>query len=143
MNLKHKAISSFIASLVLLGIVVLAGIIIYQFTLGYLVSGNPLESQNGALQIQSITQKEPNLIIYIKNIGNAALDLDPNSNAQIYIEDTKIPSSSYTMTDLVVNEGVTSTITITPIDQTWRGRAINIKVVASDGTFAQTTKNIS
>ena len=140
---RRRAISSLLANLILIALLVAAGITIYNSTIGYLAGSNPLKNQDRALQIQSVAQIDSNLVIYVKNIGTISLKLDPKLNSTIYVDDKKIPSSSYAMTNSVVDEGAMSTITITSMDQNWRGKTINIKVVASDGTFSQTTKYIN
>ncbi|MGD0804346.1 MAG: hypothetical protein ABSA11_09765 [Candidatus Bathyarchaeia archaeon] len=138
---KKRAISTFIAVLILIILTVAAGIIVYAYTMGYLGSIS-LPSVDKSMLIEAVSQDSSQLTIYVKNIGNIALNLDPKSNARIYIDNEEISSDSINTTPTNLGEGVTSTIIVKPIDLNWNGRTISIKIIADDGTFTQSSIKI-
>jgi FlaG/FlaF family flagellin (archaellin) len=139
---NKRAISSFIAVLLLMILTIAAGLIIYAYSMGYFGS---LSAPSGskAMLIEAVSQDNSQLVIYVKNIGNAALNLDPQKNARIYIDNNLISSDSINADPTNLNEGETSTITVKPIDLNWSGRTVPIKVIANDGTFTLTSFKVT
>jgi hypothetical protein len=139
---KKKAISTFIATLLLMVLAVAAGVVIYAYTMGYLGSMTGATPTGGTIQVQSVTQNPQNpneLWIYLKNTGKGSVNVDPNDpSVSVYIDGVRQPIGVPTANPTTILEGQTSLITI-PIQGVTPGVTATFKIVTPDGTFAQTT----
>ena len=139
---KKKAISTFIATLLLMVLAVAAGVVIYAYTMGYLGSMTGTTPTGGTIQVQSVTQNPQNpneLWIYLKNIGRGSVNVNPNDpSVSVYINGVRQPIGVPTANPTTIVEGQTSLITI-PIQGVTPGLTATFKIVTPDGTFAETT----
>jgi hypothetical protein len=140
---RKKGISTFIATLLLIVLVVAAGVLIYAYTMGYLGGFSP-KSGNPALQVQSTAEVGGTLHIYAKNIGSGTVKLDPNA---LYINDKPVSGSSFTTnpSGYEIPEGVTCDIMIqeSGLDSSLNGKTNTIKIVSIGGTFALVSTKIN
>ncbi|MGD0804299.1 MAG: Ig-like domain repeat protein [Candidatus Bathyarchaeia archaeon] len=141
---KHRGISTYIAVLILIIIAIIAGLLIYAYTMGY-IGGFNVGAGGNELQIESTSQTNGQLLLYVKNIGQNSLKLNPAtpSNARVYVDDVSV---LYQIKELeyanLLPSGSTCTIGIL-VSQTWVGNTVQVKVVADDGTFVVTTVKIN
>ena len=139
---NKKAISTFIATLLLMVLAVAAGVVIYAYTMGYLGSMTGTTPTGGNIQVQSVTQNPENpneLWIYLKNTGRGSVVVDPNDpSVSIYINGVRQPIGVPTASPTTIGEGQTSLVTI-PIQGVTPDVTSTFKIVTPDGTFAQTT----
>jgi hypothetical protein len=89
---KRKAISTFIATLLLMVLAVAAGVVIYAYTMGYLGSmGSP--SSLGSISMDSAALTTSNGVMtlnaYVRNIGKATFTID-----SVYVNGIKIAAVS-------------------------------------------------
>ena len=131
-----KAISPIIATLLLIAIAVVAALVVYAWVMGYI--GTNTSKSGQALQIQSYTSGVDNkhVVIYVQNVGQGTAQLP--ASGSVYIDNQMAPIAS----SVSIGPGQTATITadLTGTTLTWIvGQQITVKVVASGGTFAQTT----
>ena len=132
---KEKGISALIATLLLIVLVFGVGVLIHTYTMGY-IGGTQVPKANPGLQVQSAVQIGGGLVIYAKNISGGSLKFDPSANGltKVYVDGKRLSQGSYQVDPVEVGEGVTCTFTI-PIDSSWSGRTIEIKIFADDGTL--------
>ena len=131
-----KAISPIIATLLLIAIAVVAALVVYAWVMGYI--GVNTSKSGQALQIQSYTSGVDNkhVVIYVQNVGQGTTQLP--ASGSVYIDNQMAPIAS----SVSIGPGQTATIIadLTGTTLTWTvGQQITVKVVASGGTFAQTT----
>lgn len=141
---KNKGISTFIATLLLMVLVVAAGVTIYAYMMGYLggfTGGGGNNYQN--IQIQSVAEVpvagQLELWIYVKNTGRGSVNLDLNQNARLYINNDP---RGFNIDNTVILEGETFKVS-TSVPPEWSGETINIKIVASGGPFSNTLYKVS
>lgn len=138
-NRGKKGISTFMAVLLLIILAIVAGVLIYAYSMGYFW-GNPIGGGgNKAMQIQSVAQDSYNIWLYVKNSGSGVLKLGPSTNARSYVNSVSKPylikEPAY-VTGLPESQTCTVSISLYDLDSGWFGKTCTFKVVADDGTFA-------
>jgi hypothetical protein len=132
---NRKAISTFIATLLLMVLAVSAGVVIYAYTMGYLGGFGGTE-QLGAMSVDESSAEAPNTItVYVRNIGKTTVDLDGARDAAIYVDGTNATTWSYTGGgDSSIDQGEVQGLTIDPSQSLEAGKTYEVKIVASDNT---------
>jgi hypothetical protein len=137
-RLKRKGISTYIAVLLLIILAVAAGLLLWAYFMGYLGAGTPTVGPGKAMVIDNLAQQGGELLVYVKNVGAGTLRLSMNSGASIYVEESRI--ENYVLggdaSEGLLEETKTGLIRIV-IHSDWRSKTVRIKVVASDGTYAE------
>jgi hypothetical protein len=141
---KRKGVSTYIAILILIVLVIAAGLLIWAYFMGYLGLGTPPVGAGKAMVIDNIAQQGGELLVYVKNVGAGTLRLSMNSGASVYVEESRI--ENYVLggdaSEGYLEETKTGLIRIT-IHPDWSGKTVLIKVVASDGTYAEGSYKIA
>jgi hypothetical protein len=144
---KRKAISTFIATLLLMVLAVAAGVVIYAYTMGYL-GGFTTPQTMGALSLDTATLNTaatgqvPVLTAYVRNIGHSAFTF--NTVYITYGSNTVVKAGTATLSPNTLPENGVGTLTILladfPADLSTAGRTYSIKLVGADNT--QITFNV-
>lgn len=129
-----KAISPVISVLLMIAIAVVASLVAYAWIMGFI--GSNTEKSGKAVQIQSsATTPSGTLDVYVQNVGQGAVTLDPAGCVYVNDQLQILDASAFGSTTL--NSGETTVIHtafVVPTD----GSGLKIKVVTMDGTFTQT-----
>ena len=144
MRLARKGVSPVIATIILVLIAVVAGVLLWLWVSGY---SSALPSQNPALyeriKIEAVnvssTTTTKQLSIYVRNIGNANVTI-----SSIYIlrpdgtmiENPSLPNNNNPVT---IKPGNVQTIQVTLSQQYQSGYAYVVKVVTANGVEATYT----
>lgn len=122
-----RAISPVIATLLMIAIVVIAAIVVYAWVTGYM--GHTTDKAGNAIQIQSLTtDQDSNLLAYVQNVGQGDVVLDSGYvNGDLAAQSLSIALTQGSTAAVATTYHVTSDASLT------------IKIVATDGTFAQFT----
>jgi len=142
-NRKKNAVSTFLATLILMILAVSAGVVIWAYTMGYVGKfPGALDGGNREFMIESVAQVDTgDLWIYVKNTGKSSVKLDPDTHARLYINDV---DTDYTLDPDEGNDGLaegkicTVIVANSVLDPAWAGKTVDIKVLADDGTFVKT-----
>jgi len=143
-RLKRKGISTYIAVLLLIILAVAAGLLLWAYFMGYLGAGTPTVGPGKAMVIDNLAQQGGELLVYVKNVGVGTLRLSMNSGASVYVEESRV--ENYVLggdaSEGLLEETKTGLIRIV-IHSDWRSKTVRIKVVASDGTYAEGSYKIA
>lgn len=127
-----KAISPVISVLLMIAIAVVASLVAFAWVMGYI--GNTTSKSGNALQIQGYCldpEGSKDLIVYVQNVGQGPIALDPSSS--VYIDSAL---QSFEGDSVTLAPGNTQALKV--LYNTWiPGSQITIKVVSSTGIFAQ------
>jgi hypothetical protein len=129
-----KALSPVISILLMIVIAVAASLVAYLWVNNYI--GFTTSKAGEAIQIQSMA-RDPlsgNLVIYLQNVGQGTVSLNPISG--VYINGRPEPSD---ITPTTLSVGQTSTITTTY--QITTDAPITVKIVTNEGVFTQSSTN--
>jgi FlaG/FlaF family flagellin (archaellin) len=133
---KRKAISTFIATLLLMVLAVAAGVVIYAYTMGYL-GGFTTPQTMGALSLDSAVLGSTGLTAYVRNIGHSPFTYD---TAYVTFGTTTTKSTGGVLTPNTLAEGAVGLFTI-PIGEFSGGTlTYSIKLIGKDNT--QITFNV-
>ena len=143
MRLTRKGVSPIIATVILVLIAVVAGVLLWLWVSGY---SSALPSQNPALyeriKIEAVnvssTTSTKQISIYVRNIGNADVTI-----SSIYIlrpdgtmiENPSLPNNN----PVTIKPGTVQKITVTLSQQYQSGYAYVVKVVTTNGVEAAYT----
>jgi archaeal type IV pilus assembly protein PilA len=123
-----RGISPVIATLLMIAIAVVASLVVYAWTMGYM---NFQQNKTGqAIQIQSISISESK--IYVQNVGTGTVTF---SAPCVYIDGAAATLGQYSSS---INEGSTGSFAFTGTPFTTGQHTV--KVVATGGTFSQITQ---
>jgi flagellin-like protein len=120
-----KAVSPVISVLLMIAVAVAASLVTYAWVMGYM--GFTTNKVGKAIQIQSVSRSN----VYVQNVGTSQVTL-----TSFYVNGVLDPSP--TISPAVLNPSDTATITSTIPWTT--AQNVTVKVVSSDGTFAEFTK---
>ena len=127
-----KAISPVIATLLMIAIAVVASLVVYAWVSGYI--GGSTSKAGNAIQIQSFASSGGNLVVYVQNVGQGAVELKPDQS--VYVNGDLVPITNQGTGPITIAEGQTVELqTGTP----YSGEKVNIKVTTTGGTFTQST----
>jgi uncharacterized repeat protein (TIGR02543 family) len=132
-----KAVSPVISVLLMIAIAVAASLIAYAWVMGYM--GFTTNKVGKAIMIQSAAPGAGGMDVFVQNVGQSAVTLDPGSSVYINDELQNLPLGSIvggtTGGDgkTTLNPGETATI---HTGHAW-GEGIKVKIVTTDGTFTE------
>ena len=133
-----KAISPIISVLLMIAIAVVASLVVYAWVMGYI--GGTTNKAGLAINIPSFATDSTsgNLTVYVQNVGQGAVQLDPKG--AVYVNNNLVTITSVdgnTASGLIpIPQGQTvSLITNYP----YNGAQVSIKVATTSGTFMQIT----
>jgi len=144
MRRKSKAISPIIATLILIVITVVAGVMLYGFVTGFMAKTS--SSSNAVAQISiasaGVSYSGNSSTIVLTNTGTTSVTitqvnlLDPNTGAVL--------STAATVTPTTIHGGKTVTLTAvnfasTPTGLPPQGTTVLVQVVTSTGSYAETS----
>ncbi len=133
----RKAISTYLAAILLIMLVIAAGVFFYANSRGWL---NPDQGNQKAIMLQSVTMRGDNLWIYVKNTGVGSIKLDPDGDSHVYMNEER---KNYTIlekdlkTELPVGKTCTIQIENRHLDPEMSGKTCKFKVISADGVFAE------
>ena len=136
--IKRRGISTFISVLILMLLAIAGGTLIYGYTIGAL--GNLVETPSQgvlALDTAKINGTTHVLTAYVRNAGKDDIRID-----NIYIDDTIVPGTNYTVSDTPLAENEIATVTVT----WWKftsAHTYKVIIVTDDSsklTFSQTAE---
>ncbi len=120
-----------ISVLLMIAIAVAASLVAYAWIMGYL--SFTTQKVGVAVQVQSIATDNGNLVVYVQNVGQRTVEFKTDSS--IYVNDEL--KTILSIDNNPLEQGKTATI-ITNYPVT-AGEPIKVKVVATDGTFTEST----
>lgn len=126
---SKRAISTLIATVMLIAVAVAASLLTYVFVMNY-VDGTTAKVEEG-IEIQSISQANEGLSIYVQNIGRVAVNFNPTSS--VYINSVL---KTCTMPTTPIQRGETVTMTLNDFAAQ---RPLTVKVTTTDGIAAEKT----
>jgi FlaG/FlaF family flagellin (archaellin) len=128
-----KAISPVIAVLLMIAIAVISSLIVYAWVTGYV--GSTTSRIGNAVQIQSAAKDKASgdLIIYVQNVGQGAIELRPQSSVYINGKLQILQSGSFSNKELKPGE----TIQIDTGFTVTSDEVLTIKVVTSEGIYSE------
>ncbi len=129
-----RAISPVIATLLMIAIAVVAALVAYAWIMGYM--GSTTHKVGNAILIQSVGQDaNGNMIVYVQNVGQGTVTFDPTGSVYINgVLQDGLSSSDFGGTTTLSPEATATINTGTA----WAA-GITIKIVTTDGTFAEFT----
>jgi uncharacterized repeat protein (TIGR02543 family)/flagellin-like protein len=129
---NRKAVSPVLAVLMMVAVAIAASLVAYAWVMNYL---SFTTSKTGkAVQIQSVGFIGTDLMIYVQNVGQGAVQLDPAQSVYINGILKNLPTGA--IDDTSLDEGETATITVA--DQgSLAGQRTTIRIVALEGTFTE------
>jgi len=141
---NKNGISTYLAILILIILVIAAGLLIWLYTIGYIGGGaSNLPTGRRAMLIQSVAQGGGQIFVYVKNSGAGSVKLDRTSNARVYVEDARVDyligEPEYQQE---LPEGKVCTVKF-PVQSLWFRKTIKIRITADDGTFAEVSTKIA
>jgi len=105
---ERKAVSNFVAAILLMGLAVAAGIVIYSYTMGYF--GNLREPSNVAsisVDSASCDSTTDTLTVYVRNLGPGSVDFD-----KVYIDGGVIAALDLTIDTDPLPEGSVAEVVV-------------------------------
>ena len=125
--MKHRGISTFIATLLLMVLAVSAGVVIYAYTMGYLGGFGGTE-QLGAMSVDtySANSSTGNVTAYVRNIGGTTIQID-----SAYIDGN---ACNFTAGDILEGEVGLVVVTNGTALAIEAGKTYEIKLIAEDNT---------
>ena len=134
-----KAISPIISTLLLIAIAVVASLVAYAWVMGFI--GLKTTQAGQSVQIQSLTDSNGVLTVYIQNTGQGPTTLNANS---VYVNGTQMVTTLVNPTTGIVAPGMTATLTATAPNGSGitiiSGAQATVKVTTTDGTYGQVTQ---
>jgi FlaG/FlaF family flagellin (archaellin) len=133
-----KAISPVISVLLMIAIAVVASLVVYAWVMGYI--GGTTSKVGNAITVPSFAtdQTSGNLIIYVQNVGQGSVQLDPAG--AVYVNDALVTISTVNGNPasglITIPEGQTVALVV---NSPYNGGQVAIKVVTTGGTSMQTS----
>jgi FlaG/FlaF family flagellin (archaellin) len=133
---RVRAISPVLAVLMMIVIAVAGSLVTYAWVMGYLSFTTAKAGR--AIQIQSIANAEndADLVVYVQNVGEGTVTLDPTGAALVYVNGGLLPCTVNPPADGLLLEGATATILV-PGAAGGPGEQVRVKVVSMGGTFTE------
>jgi hypothetical protein len=130
-----RAISPVLAVLMMIVIAVAGSLVTYAWVMGYLSFTTAKAGR--AIQIQSIANAENgvDLVVYVQNVGEGTVALDPTGAAIVYVNGGLLPCIADPVDGLVL-EGATATLVVAGAAGA-PGEQVRVKVVDLGGTFTE------
>ena len=136
-----RAISPVIATLLMIAIAVVASLVVYAWVTGYIGGTQTKASNSMLIQSTSHTTDTPSvLVVYVQNVGQGNLELRQAESVYANSVLKTITSSTPTLSNGVVSFSPGTTTSLTTDYPYTSNEKLKIKVVASDGTFAEYTQ---
>jgi flagellin-like protein len=133
-----KAISPIISVLLMIAIAVVASLVVYAWVMGYI--GGTTNKTGMAINIPSFAtdQATGNLIVYVQNVGQGAVQLNPAG--AVYVNNNLVTINTWngnTASGLItIAQGQTVALVV---NYPYNGTQVAIKVVTTGGAFMQIT----
>jgi FlaG/FlaF family flagellin (archaellin) len=133
-----KAISPVISVLLMIAIAVVASLVVYAWVMGYI--GGTTSKVGNAITVPSFAtdQTSGNLIVYVQNVGQGSVQLDPAG--AVYVNDALVTISTVNGNPasglITIPEGQTVALVV---NSPYNGGQVAIKVVTTGGTSMQTS----
>ena len=128
-----KAISPIISTLLLIAIAVVAALVTYAWVMGYI--GNTTNKVGDSVQIQSVSDQNGVLTVYVQNIGQAPVTFN---NPCVYVNGTSA-SSVTANPNFGTSIPAGTTVAFTTGVAVGSGSTVTVKVNSADGTFNSMT----
>jgi FlaG/FlaF family flagellin (archaellin) len=129
-----RAISPVLAVLMMIVIAVAGSLVTYAWVMGYLSFTTAKAGR--AIQIQSVANSGDDLVVYVQNVGEGTVELDPTGLAIVYVNGGLSPVSAMDPADGLLLQGNTATLTIAGA-AAGPGERTRVKVVSMGGTFTE------
>jgi len=110
-------------------IAVASGLVTYSWIMGYL--GFTTSKAGKSIQIQSVANSGGNLLVYVQNVGDGTVGLDPNGAGVVYINGF-LKNCTLDPADGLLDEGRTATLTLEG-EAIPPGEKVVVKVTAMSG----------
>jgi flagellin-like protein len=138
-----RAISPVIATLLMIAIAVIASLVVYAWVTGY-IGGTTTKASNGML-IQSVSHTANGyVVVYVQNVGQGTIQLRQTQSTYINSVLKGITESNPAISNGMVTFSPGTTASLTTDRPYAVNEKINIKITATDGTFAEyTTSGLS
>jgi len=134
-----KAISPVLAVLMMIAVAIAGSLITYAWVTGYI--GFTTEKAGKAIMVQSIANADNDLLVYVQNVGEGVVELDPDSsvyrNGELFpcgITIGGVPVAAGE--NGLLSEGDTAELTLTD-GAAEAGEKVTIKVTTLLGTFTE------
>jgi FlaG/FlaF family flagellin (archaellin) len=124
-----EAVSPILAVLIMIIITVAAGLVTFAWAMGYL--GFTTSKAAKSIQIQSVANSGPNLLVYVQNVGDGVVELDDTGAGVVYVDGVLKPCT-VDPADGKLGEGRTATLTIAG-EAVPLGETATVKVTAMSG----------
>jgi FlaG/FlaF family flagellin (archaellin) len=126
MNSSRSGISTMIASILLILIVVMTALAVHVYTMGY-VGGFGIQRLFGAMVLDSVTVEPntPKMIVMVRNIGETRLEI-----SDAYINGVK--TLNVTCSPYPIEQGKVGLVTITHTNSFVTGTTYSVKIVCHD-----------
>ncbi len=135
-----RAISPVIATLLMIAIAVVASLIVYAWVTGY-IGGTTTKASNSML-IQSVSHTPGGyVVIYVQNVGQGTVQLMQAQSTYVNTILKSITDSTPTISNGMVTFSPGTTASLTTDYPYTANEKLNIKITATDGTFAEYTTN--
>jgi FlaG/FlaF family flagellin (archaellin) len=134
---KRRAISPVLSVLLMIVVAVAGALVTYAWSMGYLDFTTAKAGR--AMQIQSTALDESRqvLTIYLQNVGQGPINLDPTGEDIVYINGGLVPIGA--LDDSVLDEGETIPLTVNLGDPLPYNEDVKVKVAGLQGTTMQAT----
>ena len=129
-----RAISPVLAVLMMIVIAVAGSLVTYAWVMGYLSFTTAKAGR--AIQIQSVANSDADLAIYVQNVGEGTVELDPLGLSSVYVNGGLVPVSLMDPADGLLLQGNTATLVIAGA-AAGPGERTRVKVVSMGGTFTE------
>jgi flagellin-like protein len=135
-----RAISPVIAVLLMIAIAVVASLVAYAWVIGLI--GNTTTTASNSMLIQSTghTSDTNTVVVYVQNVGQGTLELRQAESVYFNGILMNIDSSSPALSDGLTTFSPGATASLTTNYPYTANEKLKIKVVATDGTFAEYTQ---
>jgi flagellin-like protein len=134
-----KAISPVLAVLMMIAVAIAGSLITYAWVTGYI--SFTTEKSGKAIMVQSVANTGDDLVVYVQNVGDSTVELDPDScvyrNGELFPCDIIINGESVAEGEKgFLPEGDTAELTLTD-GAAATGEKVTVKVTTLLGTFTE------
>jgi flagellin-like protein len=131
-----RAISPVLAVLMMIAVAIAGSLVTYAWVMGYI--GFTTEKSGKAIMIQSVANKDSDLVVYVQNVGEGTVELDETSCLYVNgaLVDCTITGVTVSAGTAIVGEGDTATLTYAG-GAAAAGEKKTVKVASQLGTFSE------
>jgi FlaG/FlaF family flagellin (archaellin) len=131
-----RAISPVLAVLMMIAVAIAGSLVVYAWVMGYI--GLSTERSGEAIMIQSIANKDKDLLVFVQNVGEGVVQLDQETC--LYVNDILVSCiiSGVTVSDNIATQNKGETATLTHVNgAALPGEKVTVKVTTLFGTFIE------